>query len=119
MNQALAYKKSYPIQKSNKNVNTYLENQILNAKPEELILKVYDFILLHIKKKNYAKANAGLIELIAALNFDYQEQALGFFRLYTYCQQLIRQEKWDEAAQIIKELRDTWAKAFKLVKERR
>jgi flagellin-specific chaperone FliS len=118
MNQALAYKRQMPQNQPNKSINAYLENQILNAKPEELILKIYDFILLHMKKQNYKKANAGLIELIASLNFDYQEQALGFFRLYTYCQQLIRQEKWDEAIHIIRELRDTWAKAFKLTKER-
>lgn len=117
MNPAVAYKRPVP-KTINKNVNTYLENQILNAKPEELILKVYDFILLHIKKKNYSKANAGIVELIAALNFDYQDVALGFFKLYTYSQQLLRSEKWDEAYTIIRELRDTWAKAFKLAKEK-
>lgn len=118
MNQALAYKNPALNKHNQKNIHFYLENQILNAKPEELILKVYDFILVNMKAKNYSKANAGLVELIAALNFDYQEISLGFFRLYVYCQELIRKEKWDEAYSIIKELRDTWAKAFKLTREK-
>ncbi len=112
MNTGIAYKR-VPTKTHKQNINTYLENQILNARPEELILKVYDFILLNIKKKNYQKANAGFIELIAALNFDYQDVSLGLFKLYTYCQKLIREEKWDEALTIIEELRNTWAKAFK------
>jgi len=111
MNTNLAYKRNTP-SSYKKNVNTYLENQILNSRPEELILKVYDFILLNIKKQNYDKANSGLIELIAALNFDYQDVSLGLFKLYNYCQNQIRKENWNEAKSIIQDLRDAWAKAF-------
>ena len=111
MNTNVAYKRNTP-SSYKKSVNTYLENQILNAKPEELVLKVYDFILLNMKKKNYNKANAGLVELIASLNFDYQDVSVGLFKLYTYCQEQIRKENWEEAKGIIQDIRDAWAKAF-------
>jgi flagellar protein FliS len=111
MNANVAYKRASTGSHKSK-INTYLENQILNSKPEELVLKVYDFILLNIKKKNYNKANAGIIELIAALNFDYQDVSLGLFKLYTYCQNQIRKENWTEAQEIIQDIRNSWAKAF-------
>jgi len=58
----------------------------MSLSPVQLILKVYDYIIVNAKKSNYSNVNAGLTQLIAALNFDYKEVSMGLFRLYRYCQ---------------------------------
>ncbi len=60
-----------------------------------------------------AKASKGLVELISSLNFDYEEVALGLFRLYQYCQDKIRLEEFDEAVTILQGLRDAWMESWK------
>ncbi len=82
--------------------------------PAQLILKLYDYVILNCKKQSTSKVNAGLTQLIAALNFDYREVALGLFRLYRYCQDKSRKGDFKEVESIIGELRATWAEAFKL-----
>jgi len=58
--------------------------------------------------------SSDLTELIASLNFDYKEISLSLFKLYHYCQYEIRRGNFDNAVEILKELRDAWAKAFNL-----
>jgi len=92
----------------------YKKNEIMSLSPVQMILKVYDYVLVNCKRRDLSKVNAGLTQLIAALNFDYKEISLGFFRLYRYCQNEARKNNFDEVHNIISELRSSWAKAFKL-----
>jgi flagellar protein FliS len=110
MNTAFAYAKPG----ARRAINQYNQNSILNASPVELILKIYDLTIVSIRKRDIKKARLAITELIAALNFEYQEQAMGLFRLYRYCQDCLNQEKYDEALQIFEDLRNTWAEAFNL-----
>ncbi len=110
MQTSVAYRQSM----AKKGLNNYRENAILNASPEELILKLYDLGLLSIKKGDLQKANRVLTELISSLNFDYQEVALGFFKLYRYCQNELYQGRTEMPLKILTELRESWAKAFNL-----
>ena len=98
-----------------KRISNYQENAILNASPEELILKLYDLGILSIKKGDIPKANKVLAELISALNFDYQDVALGFFKLYRFCQNELYKGNTEMPIKILTELRQSWAKAFNLV----
>ena len=111
MNTALAYRKPT---NQNKGISTYQQNQILNLSPTELILKLYDLVVLSIKKGDISKANKVIAELIGALNFDYQEVSLGFFRLYRYTQDCLRNGNLNEALRIFEDLRDSWAEAYNL-----
>lgn len=104
----------YQTPATRKGVKHYQHNEILNASPTELILKLYDLAIFSIRKGNFEKANRVLTELISALNFDYREIALGFFRLYRYCQDQLYQGNSKMALMILQELRDAWAKAFHL-----
>jgi|YelNatPaOPRAMG01_1025707.scaffolds.fasta_scaffold00197_18 flagellar protein FliS len=92
----------------------YKENEILNASPVQLVLKLYDYVIVACKKKDLQKVNAGLIQLITSLNFEYKDISLGFFKLYRYCQEQARKGNFEEAENIISELRESWAEAFKL-----
>lgn len=92
----------------------YKQNEILSLSPVQLVLKVYDYVIVNSKKRNYSNVNAGLTQLIAALNFDYQDVSMGLFRLYRYCQSQSQNGNYDEVIKIIGELRSAWAQAFKL-----
>ena len=99
MNTALAYSRPG----ARKAIDLYHQNSILNASPEELILKVYDLTIVSIHKRDIKKANLA-----------YHDEAMGLFKLYRYCQDCIYKSKYDEAYSIIHELRNTWADAFNL-----
>jgi flagellar protein FliS len=96
------------------NKNNYIETEILNLSPVELILKIYDVAIVSCRKKDVEKANKAITELIASLDFDYKEISIPLFKLYQYCQYEIRKGNFENALEILKELRETWAKAFNL-----
>lgn len=111
--QKIAASKAYGTGKGKK-VPSYVEQEVLSWSKEKLILKMYDLFLVSNKRKDVEKMSKVLIELMGALNFDYGETSTRLYRLYEYCQRCIYQKNYDEAYKIIKELRDTWALAFKL-----
>lgn len=92
----------------------YKTNEITSLSPAQLILKLYDYIIVNARKKNYSNVSVGLTHLIAALNFDYKDISIGFFRLYRYCQNQARNGNFVEVEKVVGELRSTWAQAFKL-----
>lgn len=95
-------------------IPSYLEQEVYSWSKEKIILKMYDLFLVSNKRRDVTKMSRVLIELMGALNFEYEETATRLYRLYEYCQRLIFQKKFDEAEYIIKELRDAWAKTFNL-----
>lgn len=92
----------------------YKRNEIMSATPVQLILRVFDYVIVNCKKHDAEKVNAGLTQLIASLNFDYRDISLGFFRIYRYCQNQTGKGNFDEVEKHITELRSAWAEAFKL-----
>ncbi len=92
----------------------YLEQEVLSWSKEKVILKMYDLFIVSAKKGDIRKMNRVLIELMGALNFEYEETSTRLYRLYEYVQRLVFQKRFDEAIYIIKELRDAWNKAFKI-----
>lgn len=95
--------------------NPYLVTEINNASKEQLLIKVYDFIILHCQKENMLKINDAIQVLINGLNYDdpaVKEVSVGFLRLYHYCQDQARKKNFTEVQKIMTELRDTWKTAF-------
>ncbi|MGD8777585.1 MAG: flagellar protein FliS [Ignavibacteria bacterium] len=96
--------------------NVYIVKEILEADQKKLLIKIYDFAILHAKKGNIEKANNALGQLIKALNFDLEETkeiAIGLLKLYQFCQDQIRKRESDIAVRILSDLRETWLMAFK------
>ncbi len=111
--------------------NTYVNNQILTAPQNKLVLMLYDGILKDlrlaekfIKDNNLSEVNKYLLksqdiimELMNTLNFDQGgEIAEGLHQLYDYMyMSLIRAnidkdlDKILEVKKLMEELRDTWA----------
>jgi flagellar protein FliS len=111
----------------------YRQNAVLNAKPEQLVVMLYDGALKFIRqadqalaKKDIPGAHQALVRtqdiiahLRAALNEDY-EIARSLDALYAYIYDLLVQAnvKKDRyvlatAAQMVRELREAWAQSLK------
>ncbi len=100
---------------ANKNINQYLTNDILGASPEQLIMKVFNFAIIKCQKHDMIKTNEALQVLINALNFDHpdaKEISIGFFRIYTYCQDQMRKKNYDVVYNVLTELKETWETAL-------
>jgi len=87
----------------------YRRQQVLSARPEDLILVVYDYVIAGCNGKDGAKACRGLAELIDALDFDQGEIAGGLFGLYRYSMDRVRKGDFDGALAVMRPLRETWA----------
>lgn len=111
--QKLAASKAYGGGKDGKKIPAYLEQEVLSWSKEKVILKMYDLFIVSCKRKDTNKMSRVLIELMGALNFEYEETATRLYRLYEYTQRLVFQKKYDDALFIVKELREAWAAAYK------
>jgi len=69
--------------------DVYLTKEIMEATPQKLLLKVYDFSIQQALQKNMIKTNRGIQVLIESLNFevaDARSISIELLRLYQYCQ---------------------------------
>ena len=107
-NQAQAYKST--------GVNQYLTKEILEATPQQLLIKVYDYAILNCQRNDLAKTNSALQELMNALRFDGDEASkefsLGLMKLYQFCQEQMRKGNSTVVHGILTELRDGWLEIF-------
>lgn len=114
--------------------NSYLEQEVMTAKPEKLTLMLYDGMIRFInqakvfndqkkiEKSSRAnmRAQAIINELRATLNLDY-EVSEGLDALYVFMNdQLLeaniskKNENLDTVLELVTELRDTWKEAMNL-----
>ncbi|NLT51300.1 MAG: flagellar protein FliS [Ignavibacteria bacterium] len=95
--------------------NSYLVKEILEASPQKLILKIYDFAIANCQRKDMVKTNKAVSELIISLNFEKDETkpiSMQLLRLYQFVQDQTRKGEFDIALQILSGLRTTWQEAF-------
>ena len=99
----------------NNRANAYVVNEIVNATPEQLLMKVYDFAISQCKRKNIEKTNRALMVLIDSLKFEdgaVSEISIGLRKLYEFCQDQVRKGNCDIALHILTDLKETWNKVF-------
>jgi flagellin-specific chaperone FliS len=90
---------------------TYRINQVASASPLDLVLMAYDAALIGCAQRDLARTTEAITVLRNALDFSYDARiAMGLFRLYQYCAELARKGDYDQAAYLLRELRDAWAK---------
>ncbi|MDI6401500.1 flagellar protein FliS [Balneolaceae bacterium ANBcel3] len=85
----------------------YQRQSVMNASPVKLIIKLYDLAIQASYSENEKKLRDILSTLINGLNFDH-EPAAQLFNLYRYCQELAREERYEEIREILEPLRDAW-----------
>ncbi len=109
------YQKAYNGYNSYK-ANQYLVKNILEATPQQLLLKVFDYAIVNCQKQNIIKTNRAIQELINGLRYETDEMkeiSIGLLRLYQYCQDQVRAKNFEMALKILTELRETWQSIFK------
>jgi len=82
---------------------------VCSLSPLDLVLKAYDVALEGCHEHDADKVGKAVVELIASLNFEYRDVAMGLFRLYDYCLRRARAGDFQAVATILAELRETWA----------
>ncbi len=89
---------------------TYRMNQIAGASPLDLLIMAYDAALASCGQQDLVRLTKAIGVLRDALDYSYDaDVALGFFRLYQYINDLARKGEFEEAANLLRELRDAWA----------
>jgi flagellin-specific chaperone FliS len=86
----------------------YREQQVQSAGPVERLLIVYDVALLACAKRDLERLSRALGVLVEGLNFEYAEIANRLLAIYQWCGELGRKKQYEEAAGILRELRETW-----------
>jgi len=90
----------------------YMTSQAQALSPTEIMLELYDFAIAGCLAGDARKATAAIVELIAALDFRYEEIATGLYRLYEYALREVKAQQFDGARRILSELRDAWRLAL-------
>ena len=104
------YNTTFSGTKQNK-LSQYIVKEVMEATPQQLLIKVYDFAIMNCQKENMVKTNDAIQLLINSLRFDKEEVkeiSLGLFRLYQFCQDEMRKRNYDVVYKILVELRETW-----------
>ena len=100
----------------NSKLNPYFVKEILEANPQQLLIKIYDFAIINCQKHDLYRTNAALQELINALRYDgedVKEVSIGFLKLYQFCQKEMRKKNYDIVLEILTGLRNAWLEAFR------
>lgn len=112
------YSSGYSQVKKGNQLNSYLVKEILEATPQQLLIKIFDFAIVNCQKHNIEKTNKALQELINSLKFEGDDNvkqiSLGLLKLYQFCQEEIRKQNYDIVYKILVDLRNSWLSAFKL-----
>lgn len=93
----------------------YRQNDVLGASPLRLVVMAYDLAIQSCEREDFEKATKAISVLRDALNFEYQDVALGLFRLYQWCLDCIRQGDYKSAISALSELRGAWVQTEKKI----
>lgn len=93
-------------------VDAYKEAQVAGASPGQLVLMLYDHIINCLKNSDQRGASKGIVELMGALDVDYQEISGRLFSLYEFCLDQVKKGNFEEACQMLSEMRQMWATAL-------
>ena len=87
----------------------YQQNSVMTSDPLKLVLLAYDRAITGCCQENPEIAGRAIRELIMGLNMDAGDIAAKLLAIYQYCGELARNGQYEEAANILQDLRDTWA----------
>jgi len=76
------------------------------------LLGLYEYGLDGCDRQSDEQVRAVIEELIGSLDFNFGDITEGFARVYGYCLRKVAESDFDRVAWILRELRDTWARAL-------
>lgn len=86
----------------------YRQQEILGASPLRLVVMAYDLAIHSCEQGDVMRAIQAVSALRDALNFDYPEASVGLFRLYQWVLDCLRAGDFNNALNVLSELRDAW-----------
>lgn len=93
-------------------LNSYRTNSVIGLTSGQVLVKMYDLAVVALMSGDGKRGIRVLSTLIDSLDFEYQEIAIGLFRLYRYCIEEINEGEYEVPTRILRELRETWAEAL-------
>ncbi len=93
-------------------VDAYKQGQVTGASPGQLVLMLYDHVIKCLNESDQNGACRGIVELMGALDVDYQEISGRLFSLYEFCLEQVKKGNTEEACRMLSEMRDMWATAL-------
>ena len=106
-----AYKYNSNVKTAGRKSNPYLTKEIMEASQEKLLLKTYDFAIVHCKKGDHRKANQAIDVLMNGLDLQY-EIARELYSLYVFCKEQMVEGNHEIACEILTSLKESWITAF-------
>ena len=95
-------------------LDPYLVQKVMSASPQQLISYIYDAAIVSCGRRDPIKAGKSVRELMKALNFDYKEIAFTFYNVYRYVNNLIINGNYEDARDILVDLKNTWTSSMKV-----
>lgn len=95
-------------------LDPYLIQKVMSASPQQLISYIYDAAIVSCGRRDSIKAGKAVRELMKSLNFDYKEIAFTFYNVYRYVNNLIIKDNFEDARDILVDLKNTWISAMKV-----
>lgn len=89
--------------------HSYRQNSVTTADPHKLILVAYDRAIAGCRQQDLEMSWRAIQELIGGLNMDAGAIARDLLGIYLYCVEIARKGQYEDAANILQDLRDTWA----------
>lgn len=86
----------------------YRQQDVMGASPIRLVVMAYDVAIQACEQKDFERAVKAISVLRDALDFDYQEIAVGLFRIYQFCLDCLRKGDYSQAMGYLKDLREAW-----------
>ena len=93
-------------------IEAYRRQQLESMTPERLVLVAFEQGMLACRRREKARAQRTVIELIGGLDFEYEDQAGGLLKLYDWILQLLGEDRFAEAEQVFDRLRQAWGQAL-------
>jgi flagellin-specific chaperone FliS len=91
----------------------YRQQDVMGASPIRLVVMAYDVAIQACEQNDFERAVKAISVLRDALDFDYQEIAVGLFRIYQFCLDCLRKGDFPQAMGYLKELREAWVTSEK------
>jgi len=86
----------------------YQQNSVMTSDPLKLVLLAYDRAITGCCQEDPEIAGRAIRELIMGVNMDAGDIAAKLLAIYQYCAELTRKGQYNETANMLRDLRDTW-----------
>ena len=90
----------------------YVNEQLNSMSPMQVLFKLYDICIEACAREDRKRASRAVIEMISALDFEYEEMASRFLRVYRSALVRVNKRDFDGARAAIQSLRDAWVEAI-------